>query len=263
MDAALAALSQRPRIDPAATAAEVARALRNGAELPANFGAAAVAAQAEMETRKAEQDILTRLRNEFVAELGHLVDDSAENMVAGLDADLQQTLDAATAALRELDGATDPIAAIKAGKAAALEKFADAHRTYLEVRELADAIIRHENPELAAADPIQRVALHIVDIWRDWGLRNAVATRDGWRESEPAPYPADLESLEFFVWLLDNRKAASPRVVSAGVLHTRVAADGASAHREFQARHSPGTAHRPLADMAEANRVLWGGAPRS
>ncbi len=214
------------------------KALRAGGELPVGFGKDAGGAAAEAETPKVELASLTRLRGGYVQELGVLVEESIPDMISALNADLQRVLDVAEEALTELDGNIDPLAAIKAKKSEHFAVLAEAHTDYLAIRANADLILQEQDSALRASAGWHRLMAGVARCWPAWYSTDRESPMTGWSRVDGAPWPADEESLEFLIWLVQNRKIAKPWVASAANIRAQRGADARPEEEAFQARHA-------------------------
>lgn len=222
-------------------------ALEAGQPLPKGLGAQLVKAQADAAVRDAEVAALLRVHNTLGLELTLIVEESVEAMAEGLHAELTALIDHAAEQLDALGGSIDPLKAMRTKKAVPFQALAEDHEHFLRIRSDADLLLVQEADRgvLNSDHALFRIMRNAGSVWTDWKIGRDGPQRDGVMvRYEPAPWPADITSLEFFAWLVANRETAQPWVPT---------------YAQMQAAHAVAVAPAVAASREPTTLAAWHG----
>jgi hypothetical protein len=217
---------------------EVDQALRTNKPIPTDFAERQTKAQTVAALRAAELNALSALQGQYGSTMADIAEESIPEMIEALSDELRSVVDRGVELLADLNGNIDPLAAIESDKTEAFRELADLHRQYVRVRSDADLILGQEDRRVLDSDrALHRIMRGAARVWPTWRMVVTEYLPAGHRGPAGAPWPADVDSLEFFAWLLDHAEVAEPWVSSADDIRTQKAADARTAEDSYQARH--------------------------
>lgn len=103
----------------------------------------------------------------------------------------------------------------------------------------ADIVHLHVDAGVISSDyGHHRLMRHVAPVWPSWwDSANEAPPLQGWTLDRSAPWPSDLDSLEFFVWLVIRRDEVEPWVPTIQALQDAHGHDSSAAYARYQDRH--------------------------